>query len=188
MGKSQGTWGGLEPRQWPSSWCACLWWSNNQPDEPSVSLGTPVSWKTGERQMFSTTEQSQAVIHRTNPARYFPLLWQLPGRNAELLPPSPTVAWLWQCWHWAEGVSPDLSRLKERRIPEKKPSAHVWQQRGAAQGCVGKGGMLILGWGNYWFRHPRTLKTSQLYPSSTLIYNTDIINYISYSQCIVVIC
>lgn len=184
MGKSQGTWGGLEPRQWPSSWCACLWWSNNQPDEPSVSLGTPVSWKTGERQMFSTTEQSQAVIHRTNPARYFPLLWQLPGRNAELLPPAP---------RWPGFGNADTG-LRESLLTCPGSRKEEFQKKNPLHMCDSSEGLLrdvwgiILGWGDYWFTHPRTLKTSQLYPSSTLIYNTNIFNYISYSQSIVVIC
>lgn len=171
MGKSHSTWGGLEPRQWPSSWCAYLWWSNNQPDEPSVSLGTPVSWKTGERQMFSTTEQSQAVIHSTNPAHYFLLGWQLPDRNVELLPLSPTVGMALAIMTHAgvRGVSPDLSRLKERTVPEKKPLCRCVAARRGCSGMCGEGcGTLILGRGEYWFRHPRILKTSELYLSSTL--------------------
>lgn len=163
MRKSQSTWGGLEPRRWPSSWCAYLWWSNNQPDEPSVSLGTPVFWKTGEKQMFSTTEQSQAVIHSTKPAHYFLLVWQLPGRNVQLLPLSRTV-WLWQHWHrlsWGDSLWLFQPQGKDSSI--KTPFA----LRGCS-GMWGEGcGMLILGGREYWFRHPRIAKTSQLYLSST---------------------
>lgn len=152
MGKSQRTWGGLEPTRWPSSWCAYLWWSNNQPDEPSVSLGTPVSWKTGERQMFSTTEQSQAVIHSTNPAHDFLVIWQPPERNAELLPLSPTVelALAAVTQPGLRGDSPDCSR--------KTLCRYVTAGRGCSGMCGEGCGMLLLGWGEYWFRHPRTMK------------------------------
>lgn len=169
MGKSQSTWGGLEPRRWPSSWCAYLWWSNNQPDEPSVSLGTPVSWKTGERQMFSITEQSQAVIHSTNPAHYFLLVWQLPERNAELLPLSPTVDLALAVLTQA-GVRESLLICPGSRKEQfqKKTLCRCGTAVRGCSGMCGEGcGMLIWGRGEYWFRHPRILKTSQLYPSST---------------------
>lgn len=148
MGKSQSTWGGLEPRQWPSSWCAYLWWSNNQPDEPNVSLGTPASWKTGERQMFSTTEQSPATIHSTNPAHYFLLVWQLPERNTALLPLSPTVhlvlAMLTQ-----PGVTDSClltcPGLRKGQLQKKTLCRCVTAMRVCSGMCGEQCGMLILG-------------------------------------------
>lgn len=68
VGRTKGTLRGLEPRRLLNSSCAYLWWSSNQLDELSVSLGTPASWKAGDRQMFSTNEQSHASIYKTNPS------------------------------------------------------------------------------------------------------------------------
>lgn len=144
MGKSQRTWGGLEPTRWPSSWCAYLWWSNNQPDEPSVSLGTPVSWKTGERQMFSTTEQSQAVIHSTNPAHDFLVIWQPQKGMLSSFPSAPPWSWLWQQWHsWAEGRLSWLLQEKPLQVCDSWEGLlrDVWGRMWNA--TPGMGGVLI---------------------------------------------